>query len=106
MEGQEFIYHNKKQNTYEWQEQSDGFYNLPERIKWIKDNNLWEEVRESYLHKKNINTNLYKKSRSLYAEAVNDIYNEYHPKEDETDIKNNGLYYRTSVQALYWRSLF
>lgn len=80
VECQEFIYHNKKQHTYEWQEQSDGFYNLPERIKWIKDNNLWEEVRESYLHKKNINTNLYKKSRSLYAEAVNDIYNEYHPK--------------------------
>ena len=35
---------------------------------------LWQNVRDYYLEKKNKNTNPNKKSRSLYAEAVNDIY--------------------------------
>ena len=37
---QEYIHYNKKQNTYSWLEQSQGFYMLPERFQWIKDNGL------------------------------------------------------------------
>ena len=74
---QEYIYHDKKKHTYEWKKQPDGFYNLPNREKWIKDNKLWEEVRNCYLDIKNENTNPNKKSCSLYAEAVNNIYNSY-----------------------------
>ncbi|MDY4078594.1 MAG: hypothetical protein SOY42_07410 [Clostridium sp.] len=73
-EWQEFIFHNKKQNSYEWQEQKESFYLLPDKINWLKKMGLWQNVRNYYLEKKNKNTNPNKKSRSLYAEAVNDIY--------------------------------
>lgn len=52
---QKFIYFNKKQNTYEWQEQPEGFYMLDEKIGWIKENDLWQEVRDSYIERKNSN---------------------------------------------------
>lgn len=73
-ECQEFIFHNKKQNSYEWQEQKESFCLLPNKINWLKKMGLWQNVRDYYLEKKNKNTNPNKKSRSLYAEAVNDIY--------------------------------
>lgn len=74
---QEYIHFNKKQKTYKWQKQPDGFYNLEERTRWIKDNGLWDEFRELYLYKKNNNEDLNKKSRSLRAEAINEIYHKY-----------------------------
>lgn len=74
---QEYIYFNKKTNTYSWQEQGDDFYYLQERIEWLEDEDLWSEVREMYLNLKNNNDIESKKSRSLFAEAVNNIYNAY-----------------------------
>jgi len=45
-----------------------------EKVYKIQQNNMWNEVRELYLYKKNINTDSHKKSRSLYAETVKEIY--------------------------------
>lgn len=51
---------------------------LTNKVKWIKDNNLWSELRNAYLDKKN----MYLKrgdnehpSFICYIEAVNEIYN-------------------------------
>lgn len=74
---QQYIHFNKNQRTYEWQYQPKGFYDLPEKVKRIKENNLWNAVRERYLEKKNTNTNPNKKSRSIYAETISEIYNKY-----------------------------
>lgn len=74
---QEYIRFNKKHNSYTWEEQDDGFYMLDEKIKWIKDEDLWQELREMYLKRKNSNNDINKKSRSLFAESVNNICNEY-----------------------------
>ena len=73
---QEYIHYNKKQNTYSWSEQSQGFYMLPERFQWIKGNGLKDELDALYIRKKNNNDDPNKHSRSLFAEAVNACYNE------------------------------
>lgn len=74
---QEYIRFNKKHNSYTWEEQDGGFYMLDEKIEWIKDEDLWPELREMYLKRKNSNNDINKKSRSLFAESVNNICNEY-----------------------------
>ena len=45
-ECQEYIHFNKSQNTYEWQEQPDGYYLLNKRIADIKEYGYWQEVRK------------------------------------------------------------
>lgn len=77
-ECQQYVHFNKSQNTYEWQEQPQGFYMLPEKIEWIKENGLWQEVRNRYLANKNANNNPNKKSRSIFAETIAQVYNEYY----------------------------
>lgn len=67
---QEYIRFNKKSNSYNWVEQSNGFYLLPEKVEFCKDNSLWTEVREIYIEKKNCNTDKNKKSRSIFADAI------------------------------------
>lgn len=76
-ECQEYIHFNKKQNTYEWQEQPDGYYMMLERIDDIKEHNLWQEVRRAYLNKKCKNTDLNKKSRSIFAETIKEVHEKY-----------------------------
>ncbi len=73
---QQYIHFNKKQNSYYWEEQSDGYYMLPEKSEWIEENEYQEELRDVYLDKKNRN-NLDKHSRTLYAEAVHEICQKY-----------------------------
>ena len=80
---QKFIYFNKKQNTYEWQEQPEGFYMLDEKIDWIKENALWQEVRDSYIERKNSNNDPNKKSRSIFAETVAAVFNDNGGYEDD-----------------------
>lgn len=58
---QEYIRFNKQSNSYDWVEQSDDFYLLPEKIEFCKDNSLWTEVRKAYIEKKNHNTDKNKK---------------------------------------------
>lgn len=70
---QQYIHFNKKQQSYGWQYQPESYYKLNERVALIKENNLWQKVRKLYLYKKNNNT-IHKKSRELFAETINDIY--------------------------------
>lgn len=72
---QEYIFFNKKQNKHEWQKQSSKFYELFEKEKWLKNNGFWNCVRSTYLDKKNNNLDKNKKSCSLYAETINEVYN-------------------------------
>lgn len=73
---QQYIRFNKKNKNYTWEMQTSE-YNTEEKADWLKDNNHWQEVRERYIEKKNCNTDKFKKSRSLYAETINDIHNKY-----------------------------
>lgn len=71
---QEYIRFNKKQNSYSWEEQPKGFYDLPNKIEFCKsDPCLWNEVRNLYLYKKNFNNDVDKKSRSIFAETIHEI---------------------------------
>ena len=71
---QEYIHFNKKQGVYTWEEQPEGYYMLPEKISWIKEKGLWtSELRPYYLAKKNANENPDVHSRSIFAQAVNEI---------------------------------
>lgn len=74
---QEYIRFNKRQGSYTWEEQARGYYSLPEKEKWVKENGYWSEMRELYLRKKNLNNNPDKHSRSIYAETIHEICQEY-----------------------------
>ena len=50
---------------------------LQQKEQWIKDKDLWGEVREIYQEKKNKNINLDKKSRTMYYETINEIYDNF-----------------------------
>lgn len=56
-ECQEYIHYDKAHRNYTWCEQSDGYYMLPDKIAWIRKHDIWKEVRERYLVKKNNNDN-------------------------------------------------
>lgn len=70
---QEYIRHNKKTNSYMWVKRSAP-YKLGKKIDYIKNSGNWNLVRELYLDKKNYNDDPNKKSRSLYAESVKEVY--------------------------------
>jgi len=74
---QEYIHFNKKANQYYWCQQSKGYYKLPEKIQWLKTNNYWNELREHYIYKKNINTDKNIHSRTLFAIAVQEMCQKY-----------------------------
>ena len=77
---QEYIRFNKNTNRYLWYEQSYGVYDLPKRIDWIKHENnsrVWDELKNKYLNKKNINNDTKLHSRQFLSMAVNDICNKY-----------------------------
>lgn len=70
---QQYIRYNKKEHKYSWEYQPKGYYELPEKIEWIKKNGLWQQVRDVYLDKKNMNTDKNKKSCSIFAETVHQV---------------------------------
>ena len=74
---QEYIHFNKKANQYYWCQQSKGYYKLPEKIQWLKTNNYWNELREHYIYKKNINTDKNIHSRTLFAISVHELCQKY-----------------------------
>lgn len=76
-ERQEYIHFNKKQKSYSWQEQPQGFYLLDEKEEWIKECGYWQDVRDLYLYKKNHNNDSHKHSRSIYAETIHEICQRY-----------------------------
>ena len=73
-ERQEYIHFNKKQTYYSWEEQSEGYYMLPEKIEWIKDQGLWEsDLKPHYIKKKNENNDPNVHSRTVFANAVHEV---------------------------------
>lgn len=70
---QQYVKFNKKQLSYYWEYRGKAFLDQDNRVKWLKKNNLWEDVRNLYLYKKNINNNPNKHSRSLFAETINEL---------------------------------
>ena len=70
---QQYIRYNKKQQSYSWEYQPKGFYDLPAKIKYIKNRHCWQQVRDLYIVKKNMNTDNNKKSRSIFAETVQEV---------------------------------
>ena len=70
---QQYIRYNKKEHSYSWEYQPKGYYELPEKIEWIKKNGLWQQIRDVYLDKKNMNADKNKKSRSIFAETVHQV---------------------------------
>ena len=70
---QQYIRFNKAENTYTWEYQPIGFYYLPDKIDWLKENNLWNDLRDYYIEKKNDNNNPKKHSRSIFVESVNEM---------------------------------
>ena len=70
---QQIIKYNKFQNSYVWEFQPKAYYEQRDKIELLKKYKLWNHVRDLYLEKKNNNMEN-KKSRSLRAEAINEIY--------------------------------
>ena len=70
---QQYIRYNKADNQYVWDYQGKGFIGLDKKIEWLKKNKLWEESRDYYIIKKNNNDDSDKHSRSIFAEAVNEM---------------------------------
>ena len=70
---QQYIRYNKVQNNYTWEYQGDGFDGLPDKIEWLRENGLWQQVRDYYIEKKNCNDNPDKHSRSIFAETITEM---------------------------------
>ena len=70
---QQYIRHNKKQHSYSWEYQPKGYYNLSDKIEWIKKHKLWQQVRDNYIDKKNTNADHNKKSKSIFAETIHQV---------------------------------
>lgn len=45
-EHQQYIRFHKKQKTYTWEEQPNGYYLLAEKSQWIKEHRYWNEMRK------------------------------------------------------------
>ena len=77
---QQYIRFNKDNNYYSWEYQGKGFVGLEKKIDWLKRDNLWGELQDYYIYKKNRNDNPDKHSRSIFAEAINEMCqkNGYH----------------------------
>lgn len=71
---QQYIKCDKNKQKYV-KEIRGGKYNIDDKLEWIHSNNLMSELRKRYLKYKNAN-NLDKRSRTIFAEAVNDLCNE------------------------------
>lgn len=74
---QQYVRFNKNQQSYSWDYQPKGFYQLDERIADIKEYGYWKEVRDLYIEKKNRNQDHNKKSRSIFAETVKEIHDKH-----------------------------
>lgn len=71
------IKNDKKRKSYHWETLPKYPQKLIQKADFCRDKGLWNQVRNLYLRKKNSNQYPHIKSRSLYAQAVNDIYMKY-----------------------------
>ena len=69
---QQYIRFNKDNNYY-WEYQGKGFVGLEKKMDWLKRENLWGELQDYYIYKKNCNDNPDKHSRSIFAESINEM---------------------------------
>ena len=76
--GQQYIRFNKETGKYTWEFQTQPYKDLEKRADFLKKNGHWDEVLDVYLDKKNSNDNPDKRSRSLYAETINECYSRHH----------------------------
>lgn len=67
---QQYIRFNKDNNYYFWEYQGKGFVGLEKKMDWLKRENLWGELQDYYIYKKNCNDNPDKHSRSIFAESI------------------------------------
>ena len=70
---QQYIRFNKDNNYYSWEYQGKGFVGLEKKMDWLKRENLWGELQDYYIYKKNCNDNPDKHSRSIFAESINEM---------------------------------
>ena len=70
---QQYIRFNKDNNYYSWEYQGNGFVGLEKKMDWLKRENLWGELQDYYIYKKNCNDNPDKHSRSIFAESINEM---------------------------------
>lgn len=54
---QQYIRFNKDNNYYFWEYQGKGFVGLEKKMDWLKRENLWGELQDYYIYKKNCNDN-------------------------------------------------
>ena len=71
---QQYIRFNKGSNSYSWEYQPTDFVGLGQKIEWLKRHNYWNDVKDYYIEKKNMNNNPDKHSRSIFAETINEMY--------------------------------
>lgn len=81
-EGQEYI-HNDKHENYTWCEQPEGYYMQPDKIDWIKENDLWDVMLKLYIEKKNRNNDPNVHSRTIFAVTVHEICQKFGFYEEE-----------------------
>ncbi|MCR5836910.1 MAG: hypothetical protein K6G88_10430 [Lachnospiraceae bacterium] len=77
---QQYIHFDKKQRIYDWKYLPMSNSELERRAEWIRVNGFWNDVRNNYLAKKNCNDNPKKRSRSIYAETINETYKRHNKK--------------------------
>lgn len=70
---QQYIRFNKDNNYYFWEYQGKSFVGLEKKMDWLKRENLWGELQDYYIYKKNCNDNPDKHSRSIFAESINEM---------------------------------
>lgn len=70
---QQYIRFNKDNNYYFWEYQGKGFVGLEKKMDWLKRENLWGELQDYYIYKKNCNDNPDIHSRSIFAESINEM---------------------------------
>ena len=74
---QQYVRFNKSNNNCTWEFQPDSYYQIKEKIKTIKEYGYSQEVRKVYKDKKCANMNPNKKSRSLFAETINEVFDRH-----------------------------
>lgn len=76
-----FVIRKYKKNVLS--EQPDEYYMLPDKVDWIKENGLWDALRDLYIEKKNWNDDPNVHSRSIFSMTVHEICQKYGFSEKE-----------------------
>ncbi len=76
---EDFIYYDKKRNSYYWRKQRESLWWLPEKIEFLKDldEDVWKETRELYIRNKNKNEDPDIHSRDILARTVHTMCQRY-----------------------------